>query len=601
MEPEQPESAKQPVSWRELFEQCPVSDEGSFASSDPDSADSADEADFLEERDPSFDTVDDVEEEEMEGRRGRGRGRGGGRVRSESLPGDEAGWKTEKEPDSMPHPPQRFIPKRKPGVQPPLSQCVDNPSPSELFRMYFDRAAIKTLCANTNKNAAKNIAGGKKYKWADVTEAEMYQYIGITLYMGILKLPKLKDFWRASSIFHVPYIQEVMPRDRFLTIAWNIHISDPGEDAFNDCKKGTDDYDCLHRIRPLYDSLRVACKAVYHPQQNLSVDERMVATKARIPITQYMKNKPANGGIILFVLSDNTGYTVDFNISTGRSTQVTGKGLHFDAMMSLINKNVLGFGYRIYCDNFYTSPALFRHLHDLGFGACGTFRDSSIGVPKTKVNALTKDSPRGTIRWIREGPLVFIKWKDTREVNVCSTLHTAYSGDTVRRAIKVGGKQKVVEMPVPSAVKDYNSFRGGVDLSDQLIGSYSSWRKSTKWYVTVLHHFIDIAVTNSYLLHKELCGRREQQPMTHQAFQEQLTAELCGVPAQPAPECCPHIPVAIVEGASGSKKATQGRRKCTLCGKCTPFMCEACQEPLCVIVDRNCHKMYHSSPGDIEK
>ncbi|KAF4115276.1 hypothetical protein G5714_002765 [Onychostoma macrolepis] len=36
------------------------------------------------------------------------------------------------------------------------------------------------------------------------------------------------------------------------------------------------------------------------------------------------------------------------------------------------------------------------------------------------------------------------------------------------------------------------------------------------------------------------------------------------------------------------------RRKCRLCGKCTPFMCEACQVPLCVILDRNCLKSYHS-------
>lgn len=55
--------------------------------------------------------------------------------------------------------------------------------------MYFDQAAVKTLCANTDKNAAKNIAAGKNFKWTELTETEMYQYIGITLYMGILKLP----------------------------------------------------------------------------------------------------------------------------------------------------------------------------------------------------------------------------------------------------------------------------------------------------------------------------------------------------------------------------------------------------------------------------
>ncbi|KAL4009424.1 hypothetical protein ACER0C_003276 [Sarotherodon galilaeus] len=566
--------------------------------SDPDSADSEDEADFVEGTDPCQDNVDNVEEEGTEvscsteaaptpeGSRGRGRSRltcppAKRGKRSRSLSGDAAAWMSEKDPDSLPHPLPNFCPKRKPGVQLPFSECVDRPSPSELFKIYFDHAAIKTLC--------------KKFTWTDLTEAELYHYIGITLYMGVLKLPKMRDFWRVNSIFHVQYPSEVMTRDRFLTITWNIHMSDPAEDTLNDRKKGTTDYDCLHRLRPLYDSLRVACKAAYQPQQNLSVDERMVSTKARVALNQYIKSKPTKWGIKLFVLSDNPGYTVDFNIYTGRSTLVTGKGLSFDAVMALINKNYLGTGYHIYCDNFYTSPALFHHLHDLGFGACGIFQDTRVGVPKTKLNALTKKSPRGTIRWIREGPLIFIKWTDTREVSVCSTLHSAFSGDTVKRMCKAEGQHRAIDVPVPSAVKDYNRFMGGVDLSDQLIGSYSSWRRSRKWYVTVLHHFIDIAITNSYLVSKELCGRLEQQPMTHQDFQEQLIAELCGVSSQSGTKSYQHIPVAIVEGASGQNKATKGCRKGRLCGKCTPFKCEACKLALCVIVDRNCHRAYYTS------
>ncbi len=111
-----------------------------------------------------------------------------------------------------------------------------------------------------------------------------------------------------------------------------MHLSDPAEDAANDWKKGTDEYECLHRIRPLYDSLRVACKAVYHPDKNLSVDERIVATKARISLKQYIKNKPTKWGIKLFVLCDSNGYTVDFNIYTGKSSVVSGKGLSFDEL-----------------------------------------------------------------------------------------------------------------------------------------------------------------------------------------------------------------------------------------------------------------------------
>ncbi|ROI93623.1 PiggyBac transposable element-derived protein 4 [Anabarilius grahami] len=329
------------------------------------------------------------------------------------------------------------------------------------------------------------------------------------------QLPKLRDYWRVKSIFHVPYPQKVMSRDRFLSITWNMHMSDPAEDAANDRKKGTDEYDCLHRIRPLYDSLRVACKAVYHPERNLSVDESMVATKARISLKQYIKNKPTKWGIKLFVLCDNNGYTVDFNIYTGKSSFASGKVLSFHAVMSLVRKDFLDLDITFTVIIFYTSPVLFQHLYNLGFGACGTIRDTRIGVPNTKVNALTKKSPRGSIRWIRQGSLLCTKWMDTREVSVCTTLHTAYSGDTVKRVCKSSSGYTTLDVPVPTAVKDYNRFMGGVDLSDQLIGSYSSWKKSREWYMTVLHHFIDIAVTNSYLVHKQLCCSQGEQPMTH--------------------------------------------------------------------------------------
>lgn len=240
----------------------------------------------------------------------------------------------------------------------------------------------------------------------------MHRDTGLTLFMGILRLPKLRDFWRTSSIFHVPYPCRVMSRDRFFNITLNIHMSNPEEDAVNDGKKGTADYDCLHRLRPLDDSLRVACKSVYHPQKNLCLSEHMVDTSARSALRQCINSKATKWGIKFVLLSDSTGYTTDFSIYIGKSTLVTGEGLLFDTVVSLINKTCLGSGYHVYCSIFLTSPPLFLHLYELGFGACGTFQNITVGVPKTKINAVAKNSPRGTIRWIREGPLIFVKWME---------------------------------------------------------------------------------------------------------------------------------------------------------------------------------------------
>ncbi|XP_016422961.1 piggyBac transposable element-derived protein 4-like [Sinocyclocheilus rhinocerous] len=350
------------------------------------------------------------------------------------------------------------------------------------------------------------------------------------------------------------------------------------EDAENDKKRGTEEYDCLHREQPLLDIMRNRCMSIYHPRQHISVDERMIATKARISFKQYMKAKPTKWGIKLFVLADVNGYTIDFKIYTGKSKFASGKGLSFDVVTSLVNRDYLGSGYVIYCDNFYTSPLLFRHLHQLGFGTCGTYREGRVGVPSTKQNALNKRSPRGSIRWIRNDVLLFVKWMDTREVSMCTTIHTVYSGETVLRwQTTEDGRKEKVPVPRPTAVQQYNKYMGGVDTSDQMLGTNSVHRKTRKWYMTIFQHFLDIAVTNSFILHKELCAIHHDKHMTRQNFQELLAAQLTGVPLDGSPrERCDHLPVPVSNTQNLSERASMGRRRCIRCKRSTPWKCQEC-------------------------
>lgn len=192
--------------------------------------------------------------------------------------------------------------------------------------------------------------------------------------MAVLKLPQVSQYWKKESFFSVMSPAFVLARNTFQAISSNPHMSDPEKDAQNDKEKGTPNYDPLHRLKPLHDHMKNMCKALYHPRQNIAIDERMVATKAKLGMRQYMKNKPTKYGIKLFVLADScNGYTVAFNVYTGRSHFSTGQGLSFDSVMSLIDTTFLGSGYHLYCDNFYTSPKLFKELLLLKVRACGTY------------------------------------------------------------------------------------------------------------------------------------------------------------------------------------------------------------------------------------
>lgn len=100
-------------------------------------------------------------------------------------------------------------------------------------------------------------------------------------------------------------------------------------------------------------------------------------------------------------------------------------GMTYDSVMKLLDTAVLGTGYKSYVDNYYTSPALFSDLLLKRIWACGTIMANRKGLPKSKENALNTKSPRGTIRWPSKDPVVFVQWRDTGDVLLCSTIHTA--------------------------------------------------------------------------------------------------------------------------------------------------------------------------------
>ncbi len=196
-----------------------------------------------------------------------------------------------------------------------------------------------------------------------------------------------------------------------MPILWNLHLSDPNEDVENQLLKTNNDpnYDRLFKTKPLYTEIRLACKSFYAPNINISIDERMVASKARIGIKQYIKDKPTKWGCKLFVICDSkTRYTCDFIIYAGKSERVTDNGLTYDVVMQLMDL-CLGKGYKLFVDNFYSSPTLFRDLYAQNTMACGTVRENRRGFPKTKENGIPRNAERGTIRWIRDRELGKLK------------------------------------------------------------------------------------------------------------------------------------------------------------------------------------------------
>lgn len=101
----------------------------------------------------------------------------------------------------------------------------------------------------------------------------------------------------------------------------------------------------------------------------------MVASEVRSGLRQNMKNKSTKWGYKLFVLADSLcGYTFEFSVYEGKSMS-SQKGLSYESVMALVDEN------KLYVDNFYTSPMLFRDLLYKKIWACGTIRPNRIDFP----------------------------------------------------------------------------------------------------------------------------------------------------------------------------------------------------------------------------
>lgn len=342
-------------------------------------------------------------------------------------------------------------------------------------------------------------------------------FIGISIAMGMLRLPRVKDYWSTTNVLSTPWFRSIMSRDRFLDILRYIHLVDSSQQ-----KKKGEGFDPLFKIRPLVDHLNAVFPEYYKPSRYLSIDEMMIGTRCRVAFLQYIPKKPTRFGIKVWVNSEaKTSYVLCFQVYTGATGSENGKtkttGLGYRVVMDLMERYRMK-GHCLFVDNFYTSPQLLNDLLVAGTYCTGTARSNRKDFPK-EIVPTKSNLPSGAFRFAiakllgNLGKIVAVWWRDQRYVLALSTMHNT-SATTVLKRPKGGHEKRPI--PCPTIIDDYNQYMGGVDLTDQNLSYYSMTnRKTLKWWKKVFWRFIDICIINSWIIFRH---NNLQSPIKHSEF-----------------------------------------------------------------------------------
>ena len=151
-------------------------------------------------------------------------------------------------------------------------------------------------------------------------------------------------------------------------------------------------------------------------------------------------------------------------------------------------------------DNFSTDPHFFLELFDKKILACGTVGQNRKQFPKDLIitTRIQKQMDGGDYLWRAHMKLVATARNEQRVVYHLSTIHPSdLDGQpaTIKRKPAHGGNP---------AQLDYQKYMGRVDLSYQLVKTFSAIRNSRKAWKRLFSYGLEVCVIDSFIIMKTL-------------------------------------------------------------------------------------------------
>ena len=374
---------------------------------------------------------------------------------------------------------------------------------SEIWSCFFTDDMIDDIIKHTNnkiesklENLPDEIKQNNKYSYIKtVTKNELLAFFGFFYARGLLK-QNLQETQRLfnSQIGH-PIFAATMSYNRYCFLRSMI--------VFDDAASRSERWktDRFAAFRDIFEKFNNNCAKNMAPDDFLAIDETLYPTRGGVSFKTYNKDKPAKYGLNFRSLGSSRHPYVYYTIPyTGKPEEVT--DAHIKDTMTLVKRIVEGYetngfnlsGTNISMDRYYTSIPIAEWLYEKKITCIATMNSNRKGLPTEMKEIKGREENSWMACKIDGGEIIInsyvVKTKSgMRNVLLLTTMEPAHY-------VTDDKKKK------PYMYKIYDFTKGGIDIPDQRVGTYTCKVKTRKWTLVALSYVLDMARTNSQTVYK---------------------------------------------------------------------------------------------------
>lgn len=362
-------------------------------------------------------------------------------------------------------------------------------SPIDCWKLFFSDSMIEKIVSYTNiylQKARAHFTRERDCRSTDV--AEIMALFGLLYLAGVKKAHHLnvKELWATDGTAPECF-RATMSYNRFLLLLRALRFDNIEDRA----ERKT--LDNLAPIREVLEEFNNKCKENYQVGEYSTIDEMLEPFRGKCKFRQYIPSKPAKYGIKIYALVDSrTFYTNNIEVYAGR--QPNGP-FYLDnsasAVVKRLAEHILNTGRNITMDNYFTSIPLAKELLEKKTTIVGTIRKNKREIPPNFVETKNKPLRSSLFGFTKDGVLVCYKAKPNKIVLLYSTMHSDGAIDA-----------ETGDLAKPELMTFYNMTKCGVDVVDEMKGTYSVSRVSCRWPLTIFFGLMNIGGINSQIVYK---------------------------------------------------------------------------------------------------